>query len=276
MNFDYKKPSKQLALDIINQRLPYVIRARDIQFKDITYLDEGIYNTRATIVPTEDSEFYGIAVVEYDRINMAYFFRGVSVLIEPAYQKLLSDLLPTINGIYGLALTKDDIVDGIIETTQLPYKVSITIKEDNPAYYGTFSVIIRDPNKSLTDLFNDISIGGIPYPSQDKNKIQGPLYFYASDYTVLKNVFSLYREHDLADDVLLDAINHVDDVKWLIDDELQPFNLKFAKISYHGPIEEANAYTKRNDFTHVFVIQVDEDYCNNISGPLVLHYNQYP
>lgn len=276
MNFDYKKPSKQLALDIINQRLPYVIRARDVQFKDITYLDEGIYNTRATIVPTENSEFYGIAEIEYDRINMAYFFRGVSVLIEPAYQKLLSDLLPTINGIYGLALTKDDIVDGIIETTKLPYKVSITIKEDNPAYYGTFSVIIRDPNKSLTDLFNDISIGGIPYPSQDKNKIQGPLYFYASDYTVLKNVFSLYREHDLADDVLLDAINHVDDVKWLIDDDTQPFNLKFAKITYNGPIEEVNAYTKRNDFTHVFVIQVDKDYCNNISGPLVLHYNQYP
>lgn len=272
-NLDYSKSSLQLALDLINNKLESNLRQRDIRLENISYLEEGIYNTRATIVPVENSGYYGNVDIEYDRINIAYFFRGVSVLINPAYQRLVSDLLPAINSLYGLGLTKDDIEDGIIETTKLPFKITIKIKENNPAFYGNFTVIVKDPNKSLTDLFNDISIGGIPYPTEDKNKIQGPLYFYASDYSVLKKVFVLYDENNIADKTLLDAFNHVDDVKWLLNENKQPFNLFNAKVIYNGPIGSNNSYTKRDDFTHVFVLKVDEKYCNNISGNLVLHYN---
>lgn len=273
MLFDYAKSSIQLALDLINDKLGTGLRQRDVQLKNISYLDEGIYNTQATIVPVDNSGYQGSVDIKYDRININYFFRGISVLINPAYQKLISDLLPSINSLYGLSLNKDDIEDGKLESLTPPFKVTIKIKEDNPAYYGSFVVIITDPSKSLQEIFKEVTIGGIPYPAKDKNKIQGPLYFYASDYTVLRKTLSLYDDLSIADKALLDAFNQIDDVKWMLSKEQQPFNLNGARVLYNGLITENNKYTKRDDFTHVFVLELNDEFCNNISGPLIMHYN---
>lgn len=270
---DYNKSSILLALDMINKRIEGVLRPKDVEIKNVTYLDEGYYNTKALLQPVLGGEWQDAVEIEYDRINVASLFRGIPVKVVPAYQKKLSEYLPAINEQYGLAWTEEDIVDGIIPVTQPPFKVVIEIKPDNPAFYGKFELIVTNHQKSIRTLVDGISFGGIQYPTDDPNRIQGPLYFYGPDMSELRQTFELYMQGDKVDDYLIEQINLYDNNIWVKRDKPQPFNLEGARILYNDVIGSNNQYTNRDTFTNVFVIGLDEKLCTNVAGYLVFHYN---
>lgn len=270
---DYNKSSIQLALDMVNSRLNSSLRPRDVRFEDVKYLEEGFFNTSAKIVPIPGSGYQDPAVIQYDRINIASLFRGMTVVVQPAYQKIVSDYLQTVNDKYGLALTSEDIVDGVIPPTEPPFKLTVKIQDSNPAFYGQFELLISDERKSIKNMVDEITFSGIPYPTNDPNKIQGPLYFYGSDWTELKRTFQLYNTHDKLDKTFLDQINLYDTNIWVDRKVKSEFNLHQAEVLYHGKIEFGKEYTRRQDYTHVFVVKLDEEYCSNVTGYLVFHYN---
>lgn len=270
---DYNKSSVQIALDMINKRLNSAFRTKDVTFENVRYLEEGYYNTEATITPVEGSGYQDAATIQYDRVNMASLFRGIAVTVTPAYQYRLSDYLVTVNDRYGLQLTEDDIVDGIIPKMEPPFRVTIKIKESNPAFYGQFDIIVSDNLKSIRKMVDQITFTGIEYPTVDPNKIQGPLYFYGSDWSSLKRYFNMYNAGEKLDKYLLEQLNYYDINVWVDQKVSAEFNLHDATVLYNGPVDNARDYTQRTDYTNAFVFEVDETYCNNIKGYCVMHYN---
>lgn len=270
---DYNKPSIQLALDMINRKAGTTFRTRDVTLENITYLDEGVYNTEATITPVQGSAYQEPYTIQYDRVNIEQLFRGVQIKIVPAYQKKLSDYLPSLNTKYGLSLTEEDIVDGIIEAVDPPFTVEIPIKENNPAFYGLLTILITNEQMSIRKMVDGIDFAGIPFPTKDKSKIQAPLYFYDSDWTELSQLLSLYSVGTQTDEAFVNNINLYDTVIWIDSSHKLDFNLHHANVLYNGEIGEENEYTRRKDFTHILVVEPNEKYCRNLSGYLTFHYN---
>lgn len=271
---DYNKPSMQLALDMINSAAGTQYRLKDITLMDIQYEEEGFYNTSATVTPVEGSGYQDPHRIQYDRINMDIFFKGIPVTVVPAYQKLLSDYLPSINKAYGLSLDASDIIDGVIPSnTNPPFKIDIQINPYNPAFYGKFTLLVSDARKSIKLMVDTIDFGGIPYPTLDKTKIQGPLYFYGEDWTGLANMFKLYNTGDKVDMSLLTQINLYSEDVWVLSTSPIQFNLYNAKVLYNERYDKTNVYTKKVGFENVLVIGLDEEYCTNVAGYLVFHYN---
>lgn len=271
---DYNKSSIQLAIDMVNQAAGTSFRIKDITFKDVKYLDEGYYNTSAKLVPALGSDYQDPVVIQYDRINVDTFFRGIEVKVQPAYQKMLSDYLPTINETYGLSLTSEDIVDGLIPVdTSPPFKVKITIKDDNPAFYGSFILLVTNERKSIRDMVDGVKFGGIPYPTENVGKIQGSLYFYGEDWTELRRLLESYYVNMFIDDRFINEINLYSNDLWISTPNLADFNLYNAKVVHNGQYDRNNEYTKKVGFSNVLVIRLDENYCKNVGGYLVFHYN---
>ena len=264
----------QLALDMINSAAGTQYRLKDITLKDIRYEEEGFYNTSAIVTPVDGSGYQDPHRIQYDRINMDIFFKGIPVTVIPAYQKLLSDYLPTINKAYGLSLDASDIIDGVIPSNiNPPFKIDIQINPYNPAFYGKFTLLVSDARKSIKLMVDTIDFGGIPYPTLDKTKIQGPLYFYGEDWTGLANMFKLYNTGDKVDMPLLTQINLYSEDVWVLSTSPIQFNLYNAKVLYNGRYDKTNIYTKKVGFENVLVIGLDEEYCTNVAGYLVFHYN---
>lgn len=273
---NYRKSSLQLALDMINNVLGTQFKERDIQFTNIEYQAKGLYNTSAVIKPVVGSGYQDEIPIKYDRVNVQRLFKGIDVRVKPAHQHLLSDYIPFINEAYNLALCKEDIVDGIIpNTATIPFKIMVKIKEDNPAFYGEFSLLISDENRSLSKLFTKTEFDGISYPAEPKkDTLQAPLYFYAVDFSNGADVLSSYQTGWLVNDTLVNMLNNVGPDKWVINSEDSiPFNLYQARVQYNGVIGDNNNYTTKRGYSHVLVIYPDEKYCTNTSGYLLLHYN---
>lgn len=271
---DYRKSSEQLALDMINQTAGTMFRPRDIQFKNVTYLETGIRNTRVTLVPVPGSEYQDPVDITYDRINLAELFKFGPIKIIPAYQKRASDYLPVINDKYGLALNVNDIEDQDIHEEVPPFNIQIKIKESNPAFYGYLDILVTNEQRSIRRLVDGLDFVGIPYPTLDKSKIQGPMYFYDTDWSELADIFQLYPIGDIVDGHFIKNVNLNDTAIWISEPHLAPYNLYNARILYNGEIKMMDdPYSHREDKTHVLVIEPDKKYCKNISGYLTFHYN---
>ena len=264
----------QLAIDMINTAAGTQYRLKDVVLKEIKYEEDGFYNTSAVLSPVEGSGYQDPQRIEYDRINMDIFFKGIPITIVPAFQKLISDYLPSVNKAYGLSLDETDIIDGVIPSNvNPPFKIDVNINPYNPAFYGKFTLLISDARKSIKLMVDTIDFGGIPYPTLDKTKIQGPLYFYGEDWSGLADLFKMYNTSDKLDNALITQINLYSEDVWVNASTPMPFNLHNAVILYNGKYDKSNQYTKKVGFENVLVIGLDETFCTNVSGYLVFHYN---
>lgn len=271
---NYNKSSKQLAVDLINQVLDSKVGINEVEFTDVTYLEEGYYNTRAVLKPALGSTWQDPVTIEYDRLNMVYFFKGIPIIIEPNYQRTLSDLLPVINKTYSLSLSRDDIIDGKIpEGTLPPYTLEIKINPTNPALYGSFRVVISNEDKSLKRKLSGVELGRIRYPTDDISKIQGPMYLRAIDFTEEKDTLLGYLRGDKVDERLVNLINRYTEDGWVNVNEMFDFNLFDSEIVYSGVNDTRLDYHTHPDYTHVLIIAINNAYCRNVSGYLTLHYN---
>lgn len=272
---DYNKSTTQLALDMINDRLGTQLRIKDVQLTEFALYPSG-YNTSVKIIPQPGSGWQESATIRYNRIDIGKLFHGINVTVKPGYQQLLSDYLPIINSDYNLSLMPEDIVDGKIpERIQPPFKLDIVMREDNPAFIGTLSILVTDSKRSIADIFEDINeFDGIAYPVTNNEKLQGPLYFFNEDWTPLAKILEGYRVGDFVDDGLVIKLNKVSRDVWVNQPKLDVFNLHQATIIFNGPIGIDNPYTSKRQPDNVLVIGINPLYCSNVEGYLVLHYNK--
>lgn len=268
---DYQKESHSLAVDLMNTRLTTPIRPHDVDIKDIVYLQEGIYNTRATLVARRSSAFSGEVTIEYDRLNLGTFFLGTTLEVLSSNQKLVSDYLPYLEKHYGLFLTEKDIVDGRIvnENMSLPFKFILKVKENNPAWYGQVEITVVSEKPQLRSIeLRD---------SQEVKKLigqeQATPHLFGVDFSPISELLSHYYKGQVVPDRLKDYLNQVSEHTWVIESEFgQPYNLANAKVLYNGKTEETTLTTNKN-MSHVMVVELDNTLCENMQGYLLLHYN---
>lgn len=269
---DYQKYSRELALDLINKRLTTPLRLNDVEIEKVTYLEEGVYNTRATLVAKTNGAFSGQTTVEYDRLNIGTFFHGTPIEVEASNQKMISDYLDYLKNHYGLYLTAPDVVDGKINDENLtpPYQFILEIKKWNPAWYGKLPVTVVSSKPALKSLLSHTET-----PKETLPEMDGRPHFYGADFTVISGQLEGYQEGQYLKDNLVNYLNQVSPHHWVFEPEMKafPFNLANSQVIYNGLVEDT-ALSARRDISHVMVVKLNEEYCTKMEGYLLLHYNK--
>lgn len=269
---NYKQSGEQIALDLLNQANGTEFTLNDVKFTNIQAI-EGEYNTTATVVPTLVSDLEDEVDIYYNRIDVSKLFNGVNLVLKPVQLNYVSDYLSLFNDTYGFWLGKEDIVEGILPNiTKYPVRLPITIREGHPAYFGTFYITLTDIENSLKYKLDNIMLNAKLYPV-DSDKIQGPIYCSGINFTDMRNHILPLVEGELIETNKLDWFNLYSEDLWVCLPVTQDFNFYNARVLYNREIGEDNPYTHNKQYSHVCVIELDNDYCEAITGYLVMHYN---
>ena len=73
--------------------------------------------------------------------------------------------------------------------------------------------------------------------------------------------------------IFVTELNYYTNTPWVFEDTLTDFNLYGAKVIYNGLTEVCTEPCNKELYTNVAIIELNEEYCGNVSTNLVLHYN---
>jgi len=138
------KASRLLLLDLINDANATSFTTADLNFSNPLPLAEGASrNTQVNVSGTGTTTFTGTKPVTYDRLDLAVLFGGLnlSILDTGEYATTL-DLLPIINGRYGLAMDATDIEDAPLDLDGA-YPKAQTLVAKPTSYLYTGQVAVR-------------------------------------------------------------------------------------------------------------------------------------
>lgn len=275
---DYTKWGVEIALDLINEANGTDYDLIDLTIEGVSELDEDEdgFNTSATLKPTYGSMYEGSINVKYNRVDIQSLLKSVSIVLKPFNGSFISDYLPDFNRRYGFNIDKDDIFDGYIPNNiKYPSRVLVKLRPGHPVFTGSFWITLSDTEYNIEHTVTNRLLDTSLYPTDDKDKIQGPLYFYGHDFTGVSNRLIGYIVGKTFIEKELDWLNTYSNDLWLNKDEEYTFNTRNASVIYNDVISEGNPYTNRTDYTHVCVIQLDPYYCSGVAGYLTFHYNYH-
>lgn len=183
----YKKPSKDLVYDLINEANPQLAipaSAVNVTLGTPSVISGGSWpanNTKISLSPAPATgDFIGRQDVNYRRLDLSALFRGQTILIKKFKSVTSSSagtlmytvyqLLADINVRYGMNLTQDDVNDANIlrgstlEDGQYTTTITVTTKATSLGYTGSFSLKWLNTKQALEDMVTVRELGGRLYP----------------------------------------------------------------------------------------------------------------
>lgn len=276
---NYRKPSELLVIDLINEANGTNFDTNDFAIVDVGNRGnltpiEGtphVRETAATLRPYFGGRLKSTTTIHYHRLNASDMFNDVVVPVPLAGQTSTTELLDAINETLGLQLTTDDIIHEPVSTRVLPSVGTVKIKDGNPAWTGAIWVSIQRVPYRLEEWVTQRTLPVLTYPTNQTELIQGPLYAYPHDFSAFGNVLLPYNNGSSTDALLAVFKEVLPFDEWVLRTQPLPFNLMGSLVLYNGNIREPWSF--RPGFSHILVIELNNDYCTNMAGYLVLHYN---
>lgn len=271
-------PSQEMVIALINRDNNLMLSRSDVIVSnpranpDPTLIEgtPAIRDTMADLLAVFGGDFKENTVITYRRLDAANIFGSVATVIRPKSQKNITDLLEDINNLYGLALSSEDIEDGLVDLSKLPVTVDIVFKHDNPAWQGSFQVIVERLPINLDDAILNRVLPVLRYPTGQSTLIQGDLYVYSKDFTDDATILVNVDFNTPLDGVLQLLNKYAKPDVWVMRSQAADFNLYNAEAIYNGPV--VDTYSTRRGFTRLLVVQLDK-LCSNMAGRLLFHYN---
>ncbi|UQT03127.1 hypothetical protein TOTORO_02640 [Serratia phage vB_SmaS-Totoro] len=271
----YNKPTNRLVFDLIKEANPDADFSEDqVRLTNFTQNTNGdpLRNTAGILKAIAGMGREGQEELTWNRPALNEIFKEISVYVSPNGKFKKSDLLKEINSNYNFQLDAGDIYDGVLNLSTLPTKTMIIVRPTCPAFTGQLEVTIGDPKVALETVIRNHDLDGLQYPTNQSEKIQGPLYLYANDYTFDVEGLQKFGYGDPIEGELLDSLNRKSPDTWVLKPTPAPWNANGADVWFNGPTASAPVYVN-TAYQRCLVIHLDSDYCSNVAGHLILHYN---
>lgn len=142
MFLDYRKPTNELVVDLINRdnpQLPFVIKANEcfIGTPEIWSAAGNYRNTEVSITPRPNSPYIGAFKVRYRRLDIGSLVSGAQIIHDDWYANNgnvpIVDFLVAFNRRLGTALVPKDVV-----------QVGMPVYPQNPSLTSTLSMHITN------------------------------------------------------------------------------------------------------------------------------------
>ena len=128
-----------------NPSLPSTVTPEDVRLtlvKSLSSHSSG-KNTRAVVSVIDHGRVKGFKPIYYNRVNLGSVLRNISYVFPKGSAVRLSDLLPAINGRYGLGLTINDIVDANLPVVDGVVGVTLQTKPKSLSWYGSATLFVE-------------------------------------------------------------------------------------------------------------------------------------
>lgn len=271
----YNKPTNRLVFDLIKEANPDSDFSEDqVRLTNFSANTNGdpTRNTAGILKAIPGMGREGSSNLTWNRPELNEIFKEIKVYVSPNGKFKKSDLLAEINSNYSFQLAAGDIYDGVLNLSTLPTKTLIQVRPTCPAFTGQLEVIIGDPKIALETVIRNPDLDGLNYPTNQSEKIQGPLYLYANDYTYDAIGLQQFGYGDPIEGELLDNLNRKSPDTWILSPTPAPWNANGSDVWFNGPTADAPDYVNKN-YQRCLIIHLDKDFCSNVAGHLILHYN---
>lgn len=218
----------------------------------------------------------------YRRLPLSYINEGATVLHLNTVELPLNSyqLAKLIADDGDIVLTKEDIVFEPIDNYSTLY--TLKASPNSLRFYGTATISVSNTNKTSLGQFMQLRQPLTNTIDNAANQLQsnGSALVYTVD-------FSKHREYlrtvggsngypdaiklsGILQDVTGKGFRAVDGIRSnnITDQMIDGFPI--ANVIYNGPLTPE--YTRRKDITHVLVIKLNPDYCLEVAGWLLIHY----
>lgn len=174
------QPSKQVVVALINRDNNTSFTTSQIEIDQITVMPVGFArNTSVRVSSLPGSGFTpSEKTVYYNRLDLAYQWRNTVPVARANDPSSTADLLTSINNLYGLNITLDDVVDA-------PYEGSphtVTAKADSFVWIGSVDFVVV-PEESpvsvpLSEEFSELDSPGFVYDNENNYNKNTAVLFY--------------------------------------------------------------------------------------------------
>lgn len=156
---DYTKPTKEILIDLINQKNGTALRVQDVEISEPRVFNDNVLktNTAVTLSSATGSGYFGNRDIFYSRLDIREILESKPLEVQPIIETTLIEFLPAINEAYGTFLKAEDIYDVVIP----PYDplhpnairtISLVISPSSYFYIGTFDLVFGTYNNAITEV----------------------------------------------------------------------------------------------------------------------------
>lgn len=271
----YDKPSHDMLLEAINKQNRTTLTWEQIAsgFPEVVQSEGAERNTRALLYGLNGRGYNGSVIIEYDRIDMPTLFRNLVPVIITEPKDMLSDLLPYLNGKYGLSLTAEDIEDRSVKDLGDSWVLDVSIKTGCLAWQGGFKLRFAKFIPNLNDVVTDVDLSVIIAPYSVADKPHAEYVAYGYDWSELASSFDAawaYNRAITAEDV--DSLNEVVPLKftYATGNAVQAGQISLYGAKFKGVVTVTPNSLYDMAYERVAIIELGAD--SNYSGNLILHF----
>lgn len=265
-------------LALLNQEQGSALTESDIGFGlPSLYTGADKRSDNEVVVSITSPKYRGDASVRYFRMELGILFNGLTVSFPFGGNTALSQLVPLLNRYYGTDFDADMFDDVTASNGQVVLSAKAT------DYYISGSITVADGDLPsviplISELITQQQFDGFLYFDQYGQPAEGLTFMQALTYPIDFSDISdslAYRDSTDIDEFFSDVLYEAMGIPWDYVDELSPYNLKDATVSYNGKVAyvDGRLPAVNADYTHVMALAVDETKCSNLVGAGVLHYN---
>lgn len=272
----YNKPTRELWFDILKESNPQIDFTID-QYRLIDFAenDDGDVsrNTKGVLEGIPEMGRTGQVLLTWNRPDIGKNFVNREIYI-PNYETILykRDILPIFNDREKYQLIPADIYDGQLGIIKPGDKIEIRMRENNSCFVGKITVTIGNPRLALGRLIVNRRLDGLDYPTNQPDKIQGPVLYWPEDFSSVYQHLEKQKLGGVVTAEFLSFFHTVVEEPWVINDLPAEFNLKAATFHYIGKTTDCVLPCNHN-FTNVMVIKLVDNVCTNVASHILLHYN---
>lgn len=264
--FRFSSVPNALLLDLVNLANDTHLKPGDISFG--FPVAKGRTLTEIPVTPDYYSPLSGTTTVSYHRLDLNNFFFGIPITIESNEEITPEFIQRHVLGRWEVNLDPNEIE--IVQNTfgdYFPKQIHIRAKSTSLVWVGEVEAWVLSPGH-IGNVFRHFD-----FSFNDRTSKRNAFLYSIErglsdipqeviDYCEIGRNFNTYDEHSHK---VIRLLKDITGDPWVIEPVSRAFNLKFAKVTYHGPLHDDTVY-------RVIVIEL-RDLCNNLYGNLVLNYH---
>lgn len=271
----YNDKAFNLVFDLILKANPQInFTAEQVQFsevkEDINLTQQT--NTLGRLVGIPEMGREGEVLLLWNRVNLQDVFKYITPSVP--YQPeaiMVSDYLPAFNKRWGFQLGSGDIYDQPVLTPTVPVEIKIRFREQNPAFINDFTLLIGTPAININRVVVNNRLDGLPGARTD-GKLDAIYLNWMEDFTTLGEQLTAVTTGTPVAGELANFLISIMATDWVEDPIPAPFNYYRSMVGYNGTTQEC-PHRCNHLFDNVMVVKLNDEFCTNVAGFLLFHYN---
>lgn len=229
-------------------------------------------NTQGKLVGIPEMGREGEYIISWDRISLRDVFKNDIYVPYNPDALFISDYLSVFNKAFRFKLSTSDIYDEAVTINDLPQKITVRFRESCPSFIESFDLYIGNPKLSIGLVMKEGVLDGVSLPGFKLGYYYGPMLYWAEDFTGISEQLATLTPGIAIEGDNASYFKLILNEPWVDAKEGADYNFHGSYVYYNGPVSKSPVPANDN-YSHVLVINLNENFCLNVSGYLLLHYN---